>query len=188
VSAKHAILGLVIERPGYARRIAARARRQLRFASLADSYPYWALQKLEAEGLVRQVDEDGAQVGSPGAERQRIYEATVDGRRAFDEWLRSIPEECSLRDDIQFKLAGARPSHLPLIIELIRYSERVCAAREHALEQDRPAEPKDRCAWYRALHDAARAAELTFWQTRTGWLQSVRETVEDITSGVARRH
>lgn len=124
MSAKYAILGLVIEQPTYTRRIAAKARRQLCFAQLANSYPYWALEKLEADGLVRQVHEDGALAG-----RRVIYEATVKGLRAFDDWLRSNPDECSLRDDIQFKLAVARPDDLPLIIELIRASEVVCAAR-----------------------------------------------------------
>lgn len=46
MSAKHAVLGLVIDQPSYAYRIASGVRRQLRFADLADSYPYWALEKL----------------------------------------------------------------------------------------------------------------------------------------------
>ena len=170
MSAKHAILGLVIEQPSYARRIAARARRQLRFAGLADSYPYWALEKLEADGLVRQVDEDGAPVGNRRAGRQVVYDATVKGLQAFDDWLRSTPDECLLRDDIQFKLAVARPDDLPLIIELIRDSELVCAVREEALKHGRPADSKDRSAWHSVLGDVARDAELTFWHTRTRWL------------------
>lgn len=186
MSAKHAILGLVIEQPSYAWRIAAQARRQLRFAGLAHSYPYWALEKLEADGLVLQVYEDGAPVGNPRAGRRVIYEVTVKGQQAFDDWLRSIPDECSLRDDVQFKLAVARPDDLPLIIELIRDSELVCAAREHALEHGRPADPKDRYAGHSALGDVAREAELTFWHTRTRWLQGVRETLEEISAGVAQ--
>jgi DNA-binding PadR family transcriptional regulator len=183
VSAKHAILGLVITQPSYASRIAAEARRRLRFADLADSYPYWALEKLEAEGLVRQVYENGAPVGNRGAGRQAIYEATVKGVRAFDDWLRSPPGECSLRDDVQFRLAVARPDDVPRIVELIRDRELVCAAREQALDHVRPADPKDRSAWYSARRDVARDAELMFWHGRIDWLQGVRETLEGISAG-----
>ncbi len=187
MSAKHAILGLVIEQPNYAWRIAAEARRQFRFAGLADSYPYWALEKLEADGLVRQVYEDGIPVSNRAAGRQVIYEATMKGLRSFDDWLRSIPDECSLRDDVQFKLAVARPDDLPLIIELIRDSELVCAAREEALEPGRPANPTDKSVWHSALHDVARDAELMFWHKRIQWLQGVRETLEAISAGAGPR-
>jgi DNA-binding PadR family transcriptional regulator len=187
VSAKHAILGLVIEQPSYAWRIAAEARRQLRFADLADSYPYWALEKLGAEGLVRQVYENGAPVGNRRARRQAIYEATVKGVQAFEDWLRSTPDECSLRDDVQFRLAVARLNDVRRIVELIRDRELVCVAREQALEHVRPADPKDRSAWHTALRDVARDAEMTFWHARIDWLQSIREAVEGISAGLKVR-
>jgi DNA-binding PadR family transcriptional regulator len=187
VSAKHAILGLVIEQPSYTWRIAAEARRQLRFADLADSYPYWALEKLEAEGLVHQVYENGVPVGKSGAGRQVVYEATVKGVQAFDDWLRSTPGECSLRDDVQFRLAVARPDDVPRIVELIRDRELVCAAREQALDHVRQADPKDRSAWHSALREVARDAELMFWHGRTDWLQGVRETLEGISAGLSPR-
>jgi hypothetical protein len=130
--------------------------------------------------------EHGAPVSNRGVGRQVTYEATVKGLRAFDDWLRSIPDECFLRDDVQFKLAVARPDDLPLIIELIRDSELVCAAREQALEHSRPANPKDRSVWHSALNDVAGDAELMFWHTRTRWLEGVRETLEEVSAGVAR--
>lgn len=179
MSAKHAILGLVIEQPGYVWRIAAEARRKLRFADLADSYPYWALEKLEAEELVRQVDENSTPC-SRGASRQATYEATAKGVRAFEDWLWSTPGESSLRDDIQFRLAVARVDDVPRLVELIRDRELVCAAREQALEHVRPADAKHRSAWHSALREVARDAELTFWHGRTTWLQGVRETLEEI--------
>jgi DNA-binding PadR family transcriptional regulator len=178
VSAKHAILGLVIAQPGYARRIAAEARSRLRFADLADSYPYWALERLEAEGLVRQVYENGAPVGNRGAGRQAIYEASVKGVRAFEDWLRSTPGDPPLRDDVQLRLAVARPADVPRLVELIRDRELVCAAHEQALEDVRSADLKGRSAWHSALRHVARDAELTFWHGRIGWLRGVRERLE----------
>jgi DNA-binding PadR family transcriptional regulator len=188
VSAKHAILGLVIEQPSYAWRIAAEARRQLRFADLADSYPYWALEKLKIEGLVRQVYENGVPDGKRGTGRQAVYEATVKGVRAFEDWLRSTPDNPTLRDDLQFRLAVARPDDVPRIIELIRDRELVCAAHEQALENVQPADPRDRSAWNSALRDVARDAELMFWHGRIDWLQGFRKTLEAISAEVGPRN
>jgi DNA-binding PadR family transcriptional regulator len=182
VSAKHAILGLVIDKPSYARRIAAEARRQLRFADLADSYPYWALEKLEAEGLVRGVYENGAPGGNHGAGRQAVYEATAKGVRAFEDWLRSTPGECLLRDDVQFRLAVVRPGDVPRIVELIRDREHVCAALVQALKHAQLLGPKDSSAWNSALNDVARDAELMFLRGRIDWLQGVREALEAISA------
>lgn len=180
MSAKHAILGLIIEQPSYAWRIAAEARRQLRFADLADSYPYWALEKLEAEGLVREVYENGVPAGKCRAGRQAVYEATAKGVQAFENWLRSTPDDPSLRDDLQFRLAVARPDDVSRLIELIREREFVCAGREQALKHVRPADPKDRSAWHSALSHVTRDVELTFWHRRADWLRGVRETLEAI--------
>ena len=182
VSAKHAILGLVVERPSYAWRIALEARRQFRFADLAGSYPHWALEKLKAEGLVRRVCEDRAPVGSLGAGGQAIYEAIEKGVRAFEDWLRSTLDDHSLRDDVQLRLALAHPEDVPRLVERIRDRELVCAARtlEHVCSGD----PKVRSALHNALGEVARDAELTFWHGRAGWLRSVRETLEGISVDV----
>jgi DNA-binding PadR family transcriptional regulator len=183
VSAKHAILGLVVKQRGYAWRIAVEARRQFRFAYLADSYPYWALKKLEAERLVRQVYEDGDPVGNGGAGRKAIYEATVKGVRVFEGWLQSIPGEYSLRDDVQFRLAVARPSDVPRIVELIREREFMCVAREQALAQVLPADPTFGSAGHSSLREVARDAELTFWRGLADWLKRVREDLEGMSGG-----
>lgn len=180
MSAKHAVLGLVVEQPSYVWRIAVRVRQQLRFADLADSYPYWALEKLEAEGLVRQVYENGVSAGKRRAGRQAIYEATVDGAQAFEDWLRSSPDECLLRDDLQFRLAVARPLDVPMIVQLIRDSECVCVAHEQTLEHVAQVDPNERLACSSALRDLARNAELMFWRGRINWLRGVREMLETI--------
>lgn len=184
MSAKHAVLGLVVERPSAAWRIAAETRRQLRFADLADSYSYWALEKLEAEELVRQVDENGVSVGNRGAGRQTLYEATARGVRVFEDWLRATLGDPSLREDVQFRLAVARLSDVPRLIELICEGERICAARIQRLEQVRSAGPKNRSALYCALSDVASDAELAFWHGRIGWLRGVREMLEGVSVGV----
>jgi DNA-binding PadR family transcriptional regulator len=184
LSAKHAIPGLVIEQPSYAWRIAVEVCRHLRFADLADSYPYWALDKLKAEGLVRQVYENDIPAGkSIAAGGQAIYEATEKGVQAFEDWLRAGPDEYSFRDDLQFRLAVARPLDVPTIVRLIRDREYVRVAREQTLEQFQPA--KEDFACNSAIRDVARGAEPMFWRGRIAWLRGVREMLEARSAEVA---
>ncbi len=60
MSAKIAVLGLVIEEPGPAHRLTAKLRQRLSSAGFVDSNVYSALTRLERDGLVRAIREDGA--------------------------------------------------------------------------------------------------------------------------------
>lgn len=180
MSAKHAVLGLVIEQPGYAYRIASGVRRQLRFAGLADSYPYWALEKLENEGLVRRVDENGQPLEQCASGRRAIYEATEDGVEQFEDWLLSTAAEPPLRDDLHFRIALCRPKDAPRMIELIQGQELVCLGRVHDLKRD-PQEDVDQASkWDHMVSVVSRDAELAFWNARIEWLRGVRERLEGL--------
>jgi hypothetical protein len=61
MSAKIAVLGLVIEEPGPAHRLTAKLRQRLASASFVDSNVYSALTRLERDGLVRAIAEDDTQ-------------------------------------------------------------------------------------------------------------------------------
>lgn len=58
MSAKIAVLGLVIEEPGPAHRLTAKLRQRLSSAGFVDSNVYSALTRLERDGLVRAIGED----------------------------------------------------------------------------------------------------------------------------------
>jgi DNA-binding PadR family transcriptional regulator len=179
VSAKHAVLGLVIEQPGYAYRIASGVRRQLRFADLADSYPYWALEKLETEGLVRRVDENGNPLnGVPG--RRAIYEATPSGVASFEDWLLSTAVEPPLRDDLHFRIALCRPHDASRMTELIHGQELVCLGRVQDLKRTSEEEASAGTEWDRMVRVVSRDAELAFWNARIEWLRGVRERLEGL--------
>jgi hypothetical protein len=60
MSAKIAVLGLVIEEPGPAHRLTAKLRQRLSSAGFVDSNVYSALTRLERDGLVRAIPEDVA--------------------------------------------------------------------------------------------------------------------------------
>jgi hypothetical protein len=62
MSAKIAVLGLVIEEPGPAHRLTAKLRQRLSSAGFVDSNVYSALTRLERDGLVRAIGEDRAVV------------------------------------------------------------------------------------------------------------------------------
>ncbi len=180
MSAKHAVLGLVIDQPSYAYRIASGVRRQLRFADLADSYPYWALEKLENEGLVRRVNEDGKPLRSGTRGRRAIYEATDLGIESFEEWLLSTAAEPPLRDDLHFRIALCRPRDAPRMIELIQGQELVCLGRVQDLKRASEADPTEGSEWDRMVKVITRDAELAFWHARIEWLQGVREMLEGL--------
>ena len=180
MSAKHAVLGLVIEQPGYAYRIASGVRRQLRFANLADSYPYWALEKLEREGLVRRVDEDGRPLREAANGRRAIYEATQNGVEQFEEWLLSTAAEPPLRDDLHFRIALCRPKDATRMIELIHGQELVCLGRVHDLKRGSEDEDCGPGEWERMVSVVSRDAELAFWNARIEWLRGVRERLEGL--------
>jgi DNA-binding PadR family transcriptional regulator len=180
VSAKHAVLGLVIDQPSYAYRIASGVRRQLRFADLADSYPYWALEKLETEGLVRKVDENGNPLRSGIPGRRAIYEATPLGVASFEDWLLSTAAEPPLRDDLHFRIALCRPRDAPRMIELIHGQELVCLGRVQDLKRASEADGAEGSQWDRMVRVISRDAELAFWHARIEWLQGVREMLEGL--------
>jgi hypothetical protein len=60
MSAKIAVLGLVIEEPGPAHRLTAKLRQRLSSAGFVDSNVYSALTRLERDGLVQPIEEDSA--------------------------------------------------------------------------------------------------------------------------------
>ncbi len=182
MSAKHAVLGLVIEQPSYAYRIASGVRRQLRFADLADSYPYWALEKLETEGLVRRVDEEGRPLRNGTQGRRAIYEATALGVASFEDWLLSTTAEPPLRDDLHFRIALCRPRDAPRMIELIQGQELVCLGRVQDLKRASEADAIEGSEWDRMVRVISRDAELAFWHARIEWLQGVREMLEGLPS------
>ncbi len=76
MSAKIAVLGLVIEEPGPAHRLTAKLRQRLSSAGFVDSNVYSALTRLERDGLVRAAREDGAGLAQAGPSSGSIFTST----------------------------------------------------------------------------------------------------------------
>ncbi len=200
MSAKIAVLGLVIEEPGPPHRLTAKLRQRLASAEFVDSNVYSALTRLERDGLVYAL-EDGVQPSAeprlaavpikpappcdaarrtPGARQDaRVFAATPAGVRHFEDWLLSSSSAPPLRDELHLKVALCQPHNLPRLIELVHGQELVCLARVHDLKRAfaRLAPPTpDRWAGLVLVH--VRDAELSYWQARLTWLQGVRDSLE----------
>jgi hypothetical protein len=212
MSAKIAVLGLVIEEPGPPHRLTAKLRQRLSSAEFVDSNVYSALSRLERDGLVRAVEGDGVQAPvrlaavptgaaprrvparrTPGARTDsRMFEATMAGVAHFEEWLLGSSSAPPLRDELHMKVALCQPHNLPRLIELVYGQELVCLGRVQELRRSfqrlQPPAP-DRWSGLVLVH--VRDAELSFWDARLTWLQGVRESLERMHAayeGATRRY
>ncbi len=92
MSAKIAVLGLVIEEPGPAHRLTAKLRQRLSSAGFVDSNVYSALTRLERDGLVRPIEEDLAE--QPAGEAPLARRILLSARRSA---ARSEPTVAALQ-------------------------------------------------------------------------------------------
>jgi hypothetical protein len=199
MSAKIAVLGLVIEEPGPPHRLTAKLRQRLSSAEFVDSNVYSALTRLERDGFVRAVEEDregsvarlaAVPDGSaprrlpvrrtPGARTDsRMFEATPTGVRHFEEWLLGSSSAPPLRDELHMKVALCQPHNLPRLIELVYGQELVCLGRVQELKRSfQRMQPPSPDRWSGLVLVHVRDAELSFWDARLTWLQGVRESLE----------
>lgn len=178
MSAKHAVLGLVIERPGYGYDLARRLGERFSSYGFAPTGVYSALDQLSSEGLVRAVGTRG-DAGERAAPRT-VYEATPAGVEAFDGWMLSSSSLSPMRDELYMKLALSRPHNLPRLIELVRSQEQECLLRLEQLAAPvatTGAKARARgtsLAWSDVAALLVRDAEVKRLQARVEWLQKAR--------------
>ncbi|HTR72505.1 MAG TPA: helix-turn-helix transcriptional regulator [Solirubrobacteraceae bacterium] len=178
MSAKHAVLGLVIERPDYGYQLAQRLEDRFGASGFAPSGVYSALDHLMRDDLVR----SAGQLGSGSAKRaapRTIYEATPSGVEHFECWMFASTPTPPLRDDLQMKIALCRPSDVPRLIDMVYGQELACLGRLQDLRRlsaERRAGTPDE--WSRLMRGLADEAEVSFWSARIEWLQAARVQLE----------
>ncbi len=128
MSVKHAVLGLVIERPGYGYELIQRLEQRIEGWRPSETAVYPALRSLRAEGMIRaRTASDG---GAVSAHRGVVwYEATEIGRDEFRAWVRAPTDLAPQRDPFWLKVAFATADDLPWLVELARELERACLER-----------------------------------------------------------
>lgn len=169
MSAKHAVLGLLIERPGHGYDVARRLRERFGSSGFAPTGVYSALDQLSGEGLVRATGQLGH--GGERSAPRTIYEATDSGREQFDSWMLANSPTANIRDELNMKLALSRPRDLPALIELARSQEHECLARLSQLRAADPVAHGRTLSWPQVADLLVRDAEARQLQARIEWLQ-----------------
>jgi DNA-binding PadR family transcriptional regulator len=182
MSAKHAVLGLVIERPGYGYQLAQRLDERFGSSGFAPSGVYSALDQLARDDYIRSAGEKGTGPARRAAPRT-IYKATDGGVDHFEAWMLDSSPTPPLRDELHMKIALCRPHNVPRLIEVVCGQELACLGRLRDLKAIADAEPAATQAmrdWSRMMHKLAAGAEVAFWNARIEWLQSARELLEQL--------
>jgi len=179
MSAKHAVLGLVIERPGYGYQLAQRLEERFGSSGFAPSGVYSALDQLSRDELVRSAGEMGAGPARRAAPRT-IYEATDEGVDHFEAWMLGPSPAPPLRDQLHMKIALCRPHNVPRLIDMVSGQEVVCLGRLRDLKRLSDQTPTSSRDWPRLMRMLAADAEVAFWNARIEWLQSARELLEQL--------
>jgi DNA-binding PadR family transcriptional regulator len=185
MSAGKAVLGLVIQRPGYGYQLEQRVKERFGSAQFVASSIYKALGRLEKDNLIRVVGEEGLELADSERQRRIKYEATQRGVAYFREWLRASSSVPLVREELQLRIAFCEPHELPRLIEIIHAEEQVCLAMlddfGRSLRASKSAESAEpRREWARLMDMAVDHAEAGFWDARIRWLQDVRIFLEGL--------
>lgn len=129
MSVKHAVLGLVIERPGYGYELIQRLEQRIEGWRPSETAVYPALKSLRAEGMIRARDEAVAGTAVSAHRSVVWYEATEAGRDEFRAWVRAPTDVPPQRDPFWLKVAFASAEDLPRLVELARDLEGACLQR-----------------------------------------------------------
>ncbi len=185
MSAKNAVLGLVIERPGYGYDLARRLQDRFGSSGFAPTGVYSALDQLSADAMVRSVGQR-RNAGNERAAPRTIYEATLKGVDHFEAWMLGSSSLAPVRDELYMKIALSKPDNLARLIELARSQEEDCLARMQSLRQPsegRGGAPK---AWSEVAGLLVRDAEIKQLQARVEWLQKARAIMTRLNLAHAR--
>ncbi len=182
MSAGKAVLGLVIQRPGYGYQLEQRVKERFGSAQFVASSIYKALGRLEKDSLIRVVGEAEPELADAERQRRIKYEATQRGVVYFREWLRASSAVPLVREELQLRIAFCEPHELPRLIEIVQGEEQVCLAMLAEFQRSlRTAERMDqRREWARLMDMAVDHAEAGYWDARIRWLQNVRVFLEGL--------
>jgi DNA-binding PadR family transcriptional regulator len=139
MSAKHALLGLLLQRPAYPYELADRLQARLG--------PTWAINSGQLYQTIKRMDEEGLieQVGGPEEAREdrHVYAITELGFEEFERWWfeDSVGGARLSRRPLLVKITLAGPERLKDALEQIDAYERDCAERLKEFSGKREAVP-----------------------------------------------
>ena len=180
MSTKHAVLGLVIERPGYGYELGGRLEERCGAWGWERTGVYAALDQLKRENNVRSVRGKGS--GSTGRAAPRaIYEATPRGRDFFRDWMFESSALSPVRQELDLKILFSGPEFLPRLIDQTWAQEQNCIDDLQALTSTAQVSAPDQWpTWREAAVVLQRDAETKLLQVRIEWLQNARKVMEEM--------
>lgn len=177
MAVKWAVLGLVIERPGYGYDLAQRLEERFDCWELAPSGVYSALEQLSSERLVRV----GRSYHASGRGRSRVsYEATLAGINRFRTWILSSSPAPPLREELQMKVSLCCRQDVPRLIESVYGQELACMARVRELSHRDATIGAQGGDWPRSTRALAAELEIALWDSRLEWLRHARRLLEGL--------
>jgi DNA-binding PadR family transcriptional regulator len=178
LSAGDAVLGLLIEEPANTYQLERRLERRFGSSEFAHGTAYHAVRRLLGQGLIRPRDGDSPVPSDPRRTSAPTvdYEATPDGVKHFESWLRASTSTPPVREELLAKVAFCKPSDLPRMVEIVRDAELACTGRLNELNR-RMREEHLRAgddAWRRLMTLIVTAGDVAWWDARIKWLQDLR--------------
>ncbi|HEY6780059.1 MAG TPA: PadR family transcriptional regulator [Thermoleophilaceae bacterium] len=179
---KYAVLGLLVERRGYAYDIARRFEDTVGPAfHVHYGAIYQALDALERDALIRGALREHDVL----SERRRrtgprvVYETTDEGLEAYEEWIRTPARVEPLRGELALKVALSRPEHGPALLTLIDDYERACLERlkEHAAAAEDAVEQEGAGSWRLSSSAIARERATRLLNAEIEWVRDLRRSV-----------
>jgi DNA-binding PadR family transcriptional regulator len=179
VSAKHALLGLLIHRPAYRYQLGERLRDRLGPAwEINSGQLYQTIKRMQDEGLIECIND-----ALEDQDERHVYAITASGVEEFDRWF----EETSggarlLRRPLLVKIALAGPERQKDALKQIDAYERDCAARVKELSRKRDEIPEAPAvgARVRADHVFLRlglSGDIAHFKSELGWAKHAHEMV-----------
>jgi DNA-binding PadR family transcriptional regulator len=173
MSAKHVLLGLLLDKPAYPYQLGEYLQERLGPAwQINSGQLYQTVKRLTKEGLIERVD------GSVGGRDDRhIFEITEPGVEEFERW-RSEPTQGArpLRRPVLVKLMFAGPEHRKETLEEIDAYERACTDRLEQLvrEQDEIPPEGPRIRADHVILKLALDVEVDHYEAELGWAREAR--------------
>lgn len=175
MSARHALLGLLLDRPAYPYELADRLQKRLGPTwAVNEGQVYQTIKALERDELIER--RDGASVGGEG---RHVYSITDAGSAEFERWFERDLRVRVARRPLLVKITLAGPERLEAVLAKIDAYELECLAylKELARESD---EVPDGGRLVRADHLLLRLnlkAEILSIEAELSWARHAREMV-----------
>lgn len=180
MSAKHAVLGLVIEHPGYGYQLASRLEERCGAWGWEPSGVYGALNTLQREGHVQIVG--GKESSDTGRAAPRvIYGATPAGVAFFRSWMMEASAPRPVRQELNLKLLFSQPEYVPRLIDQLSWSEQRCIDDLRSLTSAMQASVSGPVPAVRDVTVQLQMnAEIKLLQAGIEWLQDARKTMKQL--------